>query len=212
MTHGHFDHAGTLEELAEMWDVPVYAHELELPYLNGTAAYPEPDPSVGGGLMSVFSRFYPRQPVNVSDHLRPLPEDGSIPFMLGWRWVHVPGHTPGQIALWREDDRTLLAADAFVTTRQESVYAVAFQKPELHGPPMYYTQDWESAKASVQKLARLRPATVLTGHGPPLQGAAMRAALDYLAEEFDDVATPRQGQYVDHPTHASDGSAYRRPK
>src|SRR3954471_16964157 len=32
MTHGHFDHIGALEELAEKWDVPVYAHELEKPY------------------------------------------------------------------------------------------------------------------------------------------------------------------------------------
>src|SRR5436190_23599916 len=40
MTHAHADHAGALEMLAEEWQVPVYAHELELPYLNGTAAYP----------------------------------------------------------------------------------------------------------------------------------------------------------------------------
>src|SRR5690606_30497350 len=35
LTHGHFDHVGALAELAERWEVPVYAHELELPYLDG---------------------------------------------------------------------------------------------------------------------------------------------------------------------------------
>ncbi len=26
LTHGHFDHAGDVKELAEAWDVPIYAH------------------------------------------------------------------------------------------------------------------------------------------------------------------------------------------
>src|SRR5690242_8749512 len=34
LTHGHFDHVGSVRELAERWDVPVYAHELEMPYLT----------------------------------------------------------------------------------------------------------------------------------------------------------------------------------
>jgi glyoxylase-like metal-dependent hydrolase (beta-lactamase superfamily II) len=52
LTHGHFDHVGPLETLAAEWDVPVYAHPLEHPYLNGTTSYPPPDPTVGGGLMA----------------------------------------------------------------------------------------------------------------------------------------------------------------
>jgi glyoxylase-like metal-dependent hydrolase (beta-lactamase superfamily II) len=44
LTHGHFDHVGALEDLAAEWDVPVYAHELEHPYLNGRASYPDGDP------------------------------------------------------------------------------------------------------------------------------------------------------------------------
>jgi glyoxylase-like metal-dependent hydrolase (beta-lactamase superfamily II) len=40
MTHGHFDHGGALKDLAEHWDVPIYAHELELPYLDGRSSYP----------------------------------------------------------------------------------------------------------------------------------------------------------------------------
>src|SRR4051812_9029896 len=79
MTHGHFDHVGALEDLAERWDVPVYAHALERPYLDGTAAYPPGDPSVGGGLMAAMARFYPRSPVDVSARLKTLPEDGSVP-------------------------------------------------------------------------------------------------------------------------------------
>lgn len=38
LTHGHFDHVGALEELADRWDVSIYAHELEFPYLDGRSS------------------------------------------------------------------------------------------------------------------------------------------------------------------------------
>lgn len=208
LTHGHFDHVGTVKSLAATWDVPVYAHELELPYLDGTASYPPPDPRVGGGMMAKMSRFFPRGPVDISQWLHVLPEDGSVPFMPDWRWIHVPGHTPGQVALWRESDRTLIAADAFVTTAQESVYAALTQKPEMHGPPMYYTQDWQASRESVRRLAALEPEYVITGHGMAMQGLPMRLALHRLAEEFDQVAVPDEGRYVANPAKPDDGSAY----
>jgi glyoxylase-like metal-dependent hydrolase (beta-lactamase superfamily II) len=211
MTHGHFDHVGALEDLAQRWQVPVYAHRLELPYLNGSAAYPAPDPTVGGGMMAWVSPLYPTSPVDVGQWLRVLPEDGSVPGMPGWRWVATPGHTPGHVALWREADRTLIAGDAFITTRQESAYAVLTQAPELHGPPMYLTPDWDTARRSVETLAALQPELVVTGHGPALRGEEMRRALDLLARDFDRIAVPSSGRYRLNPATAQDGTAYREP-
>lgn len=196
MTHGHFDHVGGLPDLAEQWDVPVYAHSLELPYLNGSKSYPPPDPSVGGGMMARLSPLFPRGPIDVGDRLRALPEDGSVPHMPGWRWMHTPGHAPGHVSLWRESDRSLIAGDAFITTAQESAYAAATQEPELHGPPVYFTPDWMAARASVERLAALEPEVALTGHGQPIQGPALREALHRLANEFDQVAIPAHGRYV----------------
>ena len=208
LTHGHFDHVGSLEKLAEEWDVPIYAHTLELPYLNGKAAYPPPDPLVGGGMMSLLSPLYPRGPINVSDRLVPLPEDGSVPCLPGWQWFHTPGHTPGHVSFWRQSDRTLLAGDAFITTGQESAYAVATQRPEMHGPPMYYTQNWSDAAQSVRQLAALDPELVVTGHGQAMRGPTMRTALNQLAQNFNTVAIPKGSEYVTHPASSQDGSAY----
>jgi glyoxylase-like metal-dependent hydrolase (beta-lactamase superfamily II) len=196
LTHGHFDHVGALSELAEKWNVPIYAHPLEHPYLDGSQSYPPPDPSVGGGLMSTMSRFYPRGPIDVSHWLAPLPAVGRVPAMPGWQWIHSPGHTRGHVSFWREADRTMIVGDAFITTAQESAYSVLTQKPELHGPPMYYTTDWDNARASVERLVALEPETIITGHGPPMHGPAMREALRTLAREFDRVSIPKQGRYV----------------
>ena len=84
MTHGHFDHVGALEALTHEWDAPVYAHQLELPYLNGCASYPPGDPLVGGGLIAAMARLYPRGPVDVGARLQALPGDGTLPGMPGW--------------------------------------------------------------------------------------------------------------------------------
>jgi len=190
LTHGHFDHVGALQALADRWDAPVYAHPLEQPHLDGTRAYPPAHPSIRDGLMSLLSPLYPRGPIDVGSRLRPLPADGSLPGMGGWRWIHTPGHTPGHVSLWQEESRTLIAGDAVITTAQESVYEVALQVPEIHGPPRYFTPDWVEAERSVRALADLRPKTLVTGHGPALAGPAMRDGLERLARDFRAIAVP----------------------
>ena len=208
LTHGHFDHVGALETLAERWDAPVHAHPLEHPFLDGSAATPPGDPSVGGGLMAALAGLYPTSPVNVGPRLRALPEDGSVPGASGWRWLHTPGHAPGHVALWREADRALLAGDAVITTRQESAYAVLTQAPEIHGPPAQFTFEWDRARASARVLAALEPELILSGHGAPMAGLGMRAALHRLARDFDALAVPQGARYVAHPAQPGQG-AYR---
>lgn len=212
MTHGHFDHRGSLKQLADEWRVPVYAHHLEMPYLTGKSSYPPPDPTVGGGGMASMAFLYPRKPINVAEHLTELPEDGTIPGIPEWKWIHTPGHAPGHISLFRERDGVLLAGDAFVTTNQESVFSVLTQKRELHGPPKYFTPDWGAAARSVKELAALEPAVVASGHGHALYGDGARKALHKLAREFWQLAMPVNGRYVKEPALFNDeGVSYTPP-
>jgi glyoxylase-like metal-dependent hydrolase (beta-lactamase superfamily II) len=204
LTHGHFDHVGSLRDLADLWDIPVYAHRLELPYLTGRSSYPPPDPTVGGGAMSILSPLYPRGPFDFGKRVQALPEDGTVPFMPGWRWVATPGHSPGHISLFRDEDRTLIAGDAVVTTRQESAMAALAYRPELRGPPKYFTPDWSSARRSVARLSELEPDVLVTGHGPPMRGVEMTRSLRQLARDFDRVAVPARGRYVGRPVVADD--------
>lgn len=205
LTHGHFDHVGNVEDLAARWDAPVYAHELELPYLTGRSDYPPPDPTVGGGVMAMMSWLFPKSGVDLGDRVMPLPADGSVPGLAGWRWIHTPGHTSGHISLFRDGDRALIAGDAFVTVKQESALAVMTQRQEVHGPPSYFTTDWRAARRSVEQLAALRPFVVATGHGIPMRGERMQQELGALAREFEKVAVPAHGRYVEQPAVANEG-------
>jgi len=196
MTHGHFDHRGSLLELADTWGVPIYCHHKERPYLTGQASYPPADPSVGGGLMALLSFSYPRKPINVEEHLRELPGDGTITELEDWKWVHTPGHTPGHISLFREKDGVLIAGDAVVTTMQESVLAVATQKKFVCGPPKYFTPDYGTAARSVKALAALEPNVLATGHGQAMYGDEARKELHKLSRDFWKWGMPAAGRYV----------------
>ena len=202
LTHGHFDHVGAIKDLLEVWDVPVYAHTDEFPFLTGHAKYPAPDPTVGGGLMSAMSFLFPRDSKDLSGRVQPLPIDGSVPTLPGWQYIHTPGHAPGHISLYRDSDKVLIAGDAFCTTDQNSFMAVAKQLPELHGPPAYYTPDWDAARSSVERLAALRPKAIAPGHGLPMCGLEVADQLQRLALNFDHIAMPDHGKYVGKPASA----------
>ena len=149
--------------------------------------------------MSLLSFTYPKGPIDVSDRLLILPEDGTIPGLPEWRYYHTPGHAPGHISLFRQRDRLLLAGDAFVTTCQESAFSVLLQKREMHGPPKYFTYNWGSAERSVKLLADLDPQVAATGHGRPMAGEELRKELHRLADNFRELAVPSSGRYVNDP-------------
>ncbi len=199
LTHGHFDHTGTLKTWIKEWNVPVYAHRLEMPYLTGKSSYPPPDPAIGGGLMSYTSFIFPLGPDDFGDRIKTIANDGIIPELPGWRAIHTPGHAPGHISLFREEDRTLIAGDAFVTTNQNSAIAVATQREEFHGPPAYFTCDWEAARQSVKTLSDLNPLAAGTGHGVSVRGYDLQIKLNHLVEHFDEQSIPSEGRYVRQP-------------
>lgn len=204
LTHGHFDHVGGVVDLAREWNVLVYAHVMELPYLTGTSDYPPPDPTVGGGLMARLSGLYPRAPVDLGDRVRPLPADGTVPALPEWRWIHTPGHTPGHVSLFRAADGAMIVGDAFVTTNQQSALSVLTQHQHVHGPPTYFTQNWREARNSVAKLAALRPSVAATGHGIPMHGQVLDEQLQELARDFDQLAIPKHGRYIVDPAIADE--------
>lgn len=196
LTHGHFDHVGGLPELADYWDVPIYAHRLEQPFLNGESDYPEPDPTVGGFMAQGMSRFFPHHGYNFGNRLAHLRESGEVPHLPEWQWLPTPGHTSGHVSVFRDSDRTLIVGDAFITVNQENPLKLFSQVREIRNPPAYLTQDWQQARESVHRLAQLQPTTIAAGHGLPMSGDSVAGELSRFSASFSE---PDQGRYVGTP-------------
>ena len=197
LTHGHFDHVGSAITLANHWDVPVYAHELELPFITGKKDYPAADPTVGGGMVAQMSPSFPHTSIDLGLRAVALPQNGTIPGMPGWQWVATPGHTPGHISLFRDGDGVLIVGDAFTTLKQESLLSVITQNEEISGPPKYLTTDWTNAKESIKRITALKPSIAIVSHGQPMMGDELAKHLELLTHHFEEIAVPEHGRFVD---------------
>lgn len=191
LTHGHFDHAGAAKTLADRWQVPIYAHRMELPFLTGRSDYPPPDPTMGGAI-AFLSRFMPSRSSDLGTRVKELPE-GELPGLEGWRWTPAPGHAPGQVAFFRSSDRVLLAGDAIATMNMDSWTGLITAKKILSRAGAPFNYDWEATRRSVQKLAELRPNVLGCGHGVPMSGGDLPERLERFANHF---RAPRHGRYV----------------
>lgn len=197
LTHGHFDHAGSAAQLARHWDVRVYVHRWEWPYLTGRSHYPPLDPT-GPGFFCGLSRLFPSGTANLSGVLEELPEQGDAPFLEGWQCIPTPGHTPGHVALFRPADGALIAGDAVTTMDLDSLPGTLLRVRKLCRPPVPATFNWGQAQASVERLAALEPSLVAAGHGLPIvQDAA--GEMRRLARHFP---VPQRCRYVATPVAA----------
>jgi hypothetical protein len=96
----------------------------------------------------------------------------------------------------------LLAGDAFTTVVGESGLATLTQKQVVHGPPAYFTPDWDAARTSVATLLSLTPEVAATGHGIAMHGETLRRQLQQLAVDFNELARPKVGRYAHEPAVA----------
>jgi glyoxylase-like metal-dependent hydrolase (beta-lactamase superfamily II) len=152
VTHAHPDHFGSSHAVCEALGVPLWTGELDADAIETGTPVPS-DTRVGRVLAK--GKMPPAHPV-----ARRLREGDEV---AGFEVLDVPGHSPGHIALWREEDRTLIAGDVF------------FNLPRLGAPPDVLTVDPARNRASMHRLSELCPALALFGHGPPLRDPDLMA-------------------------------------
>jgi hydroxyacylglutathione hydrolase len=160
--HGHTDHRGAAPQL----DAPVYCHPDEVVDAEGSGGFRywpdlrESELPRSARMMHPFlhRRVWDGGPVAISGTVA---EGDDV---AGFRVVHAPGHAPGLITLWREEDRLALVSDLFYTIDMRGRQAPA------HMPDDTYNWDSAMARESARKVAALEPATAWAGHGDPLRG------------------------------------------
>lgn len=146
VTHAHPDHFGSSHAVCEATGLPLWTGELDARAVETACPV-----AAEGRVPSLMGRMKMPPGHRVA---RRLHEGDEVE---GFTVLDVPGHSPGHIALWRSEDRTLICGDVF------------FNLPRLGPPPAFLTVDPERNRASMRRLADLRPALVLFGHGPPLR-------------------------------------------
>ncbi len=142
LTHHHVDHMGGAAYLLEDTKAPLSCHVDDAPFVDGRSQARMPL------LMRLFVRMHPA-PVAVM--LKEGDRVGSLSV------VHLPGHTPGEIALYHPARRILFSGDSVVE-----------RKGALTVPGAKFA--WDLPKA-VESLARIRSLDVdllLPGHGAPV--------------------------------------------
>jgi hydroxyacylglutathione hydrolase len=155
LTHAHPDHQGASHAVCERLGIPYWVGEADA----DAAENPElirqrqPDHPIGGLFVKAFTG--PGHPVD-----RRLAEGDEI---AGFEVLHVPGHSAGHLAFWRESDGVLILGDVLNNIN------ILTGIPGLHEPKGFLTPDPAQNRRSARRLAALEPRLTLFGHGAPLR-------------------------------------------
>ena len=171
LTHGDSDHIGFAARLSREKGIPAYLHPAD----DDRARLEVKKPSRGWGPIKVgplagFLWYTAREGglrIPPAGELRPI-EDGQVLDVPGSpRIIHVPGHTPGSVAVHVPAVDALFLGDT-MTTRNVLT--------GVTGPkPAPFTLEPRQALASLDRIEAVDATWVLPGHGPAWDGGVTEA-------------------------------------
>jgi hydroxyacylglutathione hydrolase len=173
LSHAHVDHRGGAAGI----DAPVFCHPDERADVEGDGGEHYIDWSkIGNPLVRALGPGTARRmdggPLKVAGTISEGEE------VAGFQVLHLPGHAPGQIGLWRESDRLAIVSDAVFVFNPFTVLGLPGD-PRMPPAPVRPLPD--AARESIRRVAALDPTVVWLGHYGPIQGD-VRGQLERAAE------------------------------
>jgi glyoxylase-like metal-dependent hydrolase (beta-lactamase superfamily II) len=175
LTHGDTDHIGFAERLRREHGVPVYVHAADAALARG-----ETKKQVAYGPIRIgpFVRFFwytawrggLRAPHPITE-VRPVNDGETLDLPGAPRIIHIPGHTPGSVAIHVPAVDALFVGDALTTGHVLT--------GETGPRPAPFTMDPARALDSLAKLDSVEATWVLPGHGAPWSGGSAEAIRRY---------------------------------
>jgi hydroxyacylglutathione hydrolase len=158
--HAHCDHRGA----APFLDAPVYCHgdakqEAQTPGVPPYQHFDQIDRRISRWAFPRLSERWDGGPVKIDGTLN---EGDDV---AGFEVRLFDGHAPGQIGLWREQDRLCLCTDTVYT-----LDPLTGKFGDARTPLEFANMDTAKAKESIRKLASLEPYEVWAGHADPVRG------------------------------------------
>ena len=154
LTHAHPDHQGVAKDVCEARGIPLACHADDVEAMEGKRRMQEAAP--GNLVNKVIRSIWQGPPYRVD---RVLSEGDEV---AGFRVVHAPGHSRGEVIFFREQDRVAICGDVI----RNLSYATGL--PSIKEPPDIFTADPAENRRSIRKLAELNPSLILPGHGPAI--------------------------------------------
>jgi len=151
ITHAHPDHAGAAAQVARETGAIVYAHASEVPYLKGNGSIADSAGSVISSNLHKAAQSLGLLAPPVIGDVKPLTDGDCVG---GLRVIHVPGHTPGSISLWAEDEKALFIGDN-----------ASNRMHRLHINWSWFTLDFDVLQASFERYHDYPAKMLLVGHG-----------------------------------------------
>ena len=149
LTHVHPDHQGVAKDVCEAHGIPLACHAADVEAMEqGLKADPD-----GPLLARLTTRMWAGPPRRVD---RTLQEGDEV---AGFRVVHAPGHSPGEVIFFRDSDRVAICGDVIRNLNYATLGS------ELKEPPEVFNADTDENRRSIHKLAELDPSLILPGHG-----------------------------------------------
>jgi hydroxyacylglutathione hydrolase len=158
LTHVHPDHQGVAKDVCEARDIPLACHADDVDAMEGRRPIQEAAPN--NPYNRIIKRIWQGPPHEVG---RVLSEGDEV---AGFRVIHAPGHSRGEVIFFRDSDRVAICGDVI----RNMSYATGL--PGVKEPPEIFTYDPPENRRSIRKLAELGPSLILPGHGPAVTDMA----------------------------------------